>query len=277
MDQILELLQAVQIAEDGDPVDLSKNPVITEAIRKAMTKGAQTEKAKLYKDLETYKARVTELEAQTGQNQPAGSEDALVNKILAKMEDKLATLMPANTSNSPAAPTAKPGEPAANPAPGAASTGLNQEEQLAAMVSAAFNKVIPKILEPLQSKINDLEKGRVAEYKQQRLKELGGSIIPELVEGNSIEEIDASIKLAQELAKKYNLGSQPAPPAPAPGTPPAQPATPPAPVIPPPANMPTPTSQQPDMPNAFKMTPEQYAAQRGSLLTQLQEKFGNNG
>jgi hypothetical protein len=148
---------------------------------------------------------------------------------------------------------------------------------------------------PVKDRVEKLEAEAVANYRAQKLAELEGKVMPELIKGNTKEEIDASIPFATEMFNKYaaissaqagvsNTGQSgdtttpitPATPGAAASTP-ATPVTPPVvnthSATPPPVKVPqVGTFTNPDevaLPDFKTMTPEQFASNRDAYVEQM--------
>lgn len=262
MEQLLELLKAVQLQEGSSPVDLSLHPVIGEALKKAIAHGAQTEKTKLYNERNGLKGQVSTLNNE-------------LTALRAQQQQALQTA-PAQSGNPSSASNApqQPGNTTTDQLLAQVLAKLNTQqdqptnggitkEDLAGMLSTTVNQVLPGLLSPLQEKLAALEKGNLEEYRQRRLAELGDAVIPELVKGGTREEIESSIEVAKGIASKYApKAAEQNPPA---GTPPV--ATPP--VVTPPASVTNPPANMPAIPDVSKMSDKEYAAQRDELLRKL--------
>lgn len=234
MDQLLELLKAVILQDGGEPVDLSQNTTIRSALSAAIAQGAKTEKDKVMPDLTRLK---TELGAATEELKILRAQKPSdVNAALDEIRAALKQTTPAATTD----PTIKP---------------LTKED-VAALLASAVNDVIPKLMQPIEAKLAGLEKESVESYRLRRIKELGDAIIPEVVSGDTIEAVEASITLAKDLAAKY-LSQTPPPVAPVAPPPVAPPA------------LPTPPPGDPLVDQVKNLNKAQYAQQREGLFDQL--------
>lgn len=74
---------------------------------------------------------------------------------------------------------------------------------LGQVVGAIFDKKIADVLPGLQQRTEKLESAHLQDYKERRLAEMGNSIFPELVKGNTVEDIEASIVESAALKAKY--------------------------------------------------------------------------
>lgn len=153
----------------------------------------------------------------------------------------------------------------------------------------SLSETVKEVVKPLLQSNENLEAIRLREYRERVIKENEATCIPDLVTGNSTEEIDASLARSIEIRQKYFSPAQvvgapqpkvvdpliqaqmaaqqqptptPAAPAPQPKTPAPQ-FAPQAPVAP--ASEPSPTKQ---------MSMAEFAAQREQLLSQLQQTYG---
>lgn len=161
-------------------------------------------------------------------------------------------------------------------------------------LKGTIGEVIQPILSATeQQRIDDLN-----QYRERLIRDNEASCIPELVKGNSKEELEKSLKESIELRAKYNSpvmipgaqqqrvvdpliaqkmaemsGAAPAAPAPAPV--PATPAPAPAPA---PAMPEVPSRAVPEVsqgPNLRQMTMDEFQQKREQLLHQLEAEFGN--
>lgn len=156
-----------------------------------------------------------------------------------------------------------------------------------------LKETIGEVIQPVlsateQQRINDLN-----QYRERLIRDNEATCIPELVKGNSKEELEKSLKESIELRSKYNSpvmipGSQPervvdpliakkmaemSGGAPAPTPVPAVPATSPAPTMPEVPSRAVPEVSQ--GPNFKAMTMEEFQQKRDQLLHSLEAEFGN--
>lgn len=275
---LLSKLKSVKLTEDGDPVDLSAIPEISDVLAEAIRKSGQVEKDKLYATQNSLKENIQKLTADLE------AAKAIANAVPA-------TTAPSTTPKPTTTPptTVPPTTPQAA-APTTAAPG-STDAAVAEMLSNAFNNVVPgliqKHLQPVLDKVSSLESESLSQYQERKTSELtaqGTLFIPELVSGKTKEEIDNSIANAIEVAKRYasptapNPTPNPTPASPTPATPPTttptqavppKPATtPPATPTPPPAT-PTPSSEPKSFPNVKEMSDADYAKQRERLMEGL--------
>lgn len=122
-------------------------------------------------------------------------------------------------ANQAASSTAEPriGDSTSN-TPSNTNMGLPQltkkeiDELVAANVAALFNEKLPELLEaklnPHLADIKELRTESLETYRARKLQEAGNTIVPEVVSGGTTRaEIDAQIKLGQELYVKYGGGA----------------------------------------------------------------------
>ena len=159
-----------------------------------------------------------------------------------------------------------------------------------------LKETIGEVIQPVlsateQQRVNDLN-----QYRERLIRDNEATCIPELVKGNSKEELEKSLKESIELRAKYNSpvmipgaqqqrvvdpliaqkmaemsGAAPAAPAPAPV--PATPAPAPAPAMPEVPSRAVPEVSQ--GPNFKQMTMDEFQQKREQLLHQLEAEFGN--
>lgn len=79
--------------------------------------------------------------------------------------------------------------------------------QIADTMLKAFRESLPGIvkeqLEPVLKMVEENQKAKISSYREKRLKEMEGRIIPDLVKGNTPEEIEESIKESEIIFSKY--------------------------------------------------------------------------
>lgn len=90
---------------------------------------------------------------------------------------------------------------------------LGEKDEVIRQLKSQSNKSDSEQVKELKKKINELEKQlkeketelnnmKIEGYKQKKIAEAGGELIPELVTGSTEEEIDASIELAKQKYKE---------------------------------------------------------------------------
>jgi len=154
-------------------------------------------------------------------------------------------------------------------------------------MKVSLEGVVKEVVQPLLSRSEEAHKNELAMYREQLIKQNEATCIPDLVKGNTKEELDASLQESIRLRAAYpapvgtpTTQAVPAnPPAapqqtqtPAPQTPaPQQPAIP----TPPPF----PQRQMPEVtgaPNVKSMSMEEFAKQRENLQHQLESMYGGS-
>ena len=80
-------------------------------------------------------------------------------------------------------------------------------EQVNDMLDKKFNEELPNIiqnsLKPLMESQQSLQVSNVTDYKNSRLKELGDSVIPEMILGSTKEEIESSIEASKQVRARF--------------------------------------------------------------------------
>lgn len=166
-------------------------------------------------------------------------------------------------------------------------------EDVSNMLAEAFNKTLPEVLRnhlaPVAETISNIQKQTIEEYRNARIAELGDTIIPELVEGNTKDEIETSIIKSRTLRARYPA-STPATETTTHTETPVQtstqhlapqtvqvpaavtvqaPATP-IPAVPPA----TPSVNDKNLPDFSKMSSEEFGKSREALGKALREQYG---
>ena len=258
MEQILALLKSVTMP-DGTTADLSQNAILLDALKKGIAHGSQTERDKLYPEIDRLKA-ATKAAPQVPVTTPTQTQPT--------MEEILALLRPQQAQA--AAPQNAPQQ---TPQP----NGFNQEH-IAEMMAQMFNERVPQILkaqlDPFTEQLTAIRNESLEAYRSRRLAELGNTIIPELVKGVSKEEIEASIEVSKSVMSRFS----PTPPTPPQQEPPQQAAqqqaaqpqqptyqrTPPPPVI-----IPNGAQNGVGVADVKNLSMSEYAAQREQMLRNL--------
>lgn len=147
-------------------------------------------------------------------------------------------------------------------------------EQVQAMMDKKFNEELPQIiqnsLKPVLDTTANIQQETLQSYKDNRLKELGDSVIPEMVTGNTKEEIEASIEASKAVRTRFATPNTP----PTPGTPPSEGTPAPQVQTPTPTPAPTPTPTPPS-PTPVTPTPPSSSALDGVKGMNMQD-FGQN-
>lgn len=242
--------------------------LMTEYANASTANAVKTEKDKLYGTIEDFKKKNSEL---TQSNARLTTQVADYNSKFEDLTKKVEGLIPPVTSAN-----YKPGE--LTPKEVADLNKQQQQgltpEQVQAMLDKKFQEELPKIiqnsLKPLVDVQSSLHQESVDTYRETRLKELGDTVIPELVTGNNKEEIEASIALSIATRSRYAVPQTITPPITAPITPQVQ--APVAPVVAPPSFTQvtsTPPSTSPL--DALKgMSGAEFSKNRETLLKELQ-------
>lgn len=180
------------------------------------------------------------------------------------------------------------------------STVQEMLEQVKSTLKEDLRNELPSLLkEVIQPVLTATEQSRLNEieaFKEKLLKENEGACFPELVEGNTREELLASMEKSKNLRAKYSapfinpnadthvtdpllekqraemMGQQSTPtPAPAPAPAPQAPSTP---TVPPAApRVPSPEASEPT--NIKRMSMSEFEKNREQLRAQLEQTYGN--
>lgn len=141
--------------------------------------------------------------------------------------------------------------------------------------------MLKEVVNPLLVATEDQKKQELQAYRESLIKANDGKCIPDLVKGNTKEELDASLKESIRLRAAYPpVGT----PIKAPVNPPQQTAT------PTPSAQPQQTPAQPSIPQVPNrqspdassnsrvktMSPEEFAKQRDSLKAQIESLYGGS-
>lgn len=278
-------VETLKIVVDGNEVEIPiDNPELKKHVEESVKASVKTEKDKLYGKNAELKTRNTELT----------KENASLQEKVNELQGQLTTTqteLQTRTTDPNAAASAKPeGE------------GSDLDTKIATLVSKEVQKVVGPIatqLDGIANAFTKQERSGIAEYREKVIAENAGTIIPELVQGNTKEEIDASLLVAKDVRARYPESSaapapaaaapappQAAAPAAAPGTPQAAPATPAAqappaaPAVPAtpadrrPSAIQTP-NDQPNVPNIKNMTMEEFARRRSELESNIKSLVPN--
>lgn len=151
------------------------------------------------------------------------------------------------------------------------------------VIERKFAEMMPQLMQteiaPVRETLNKFKENALETYKQRRLQEEAGKLMPELVNGSNEAEIETSIAFAKELFAKYGV---PQPQEQASQTPTGsqqqqqqQPVKQQEKIVVP--NVPlynNPASS--DLPDIGKMSTEEFGANRNDLLAKLKASFPEN-
>ena len=156
--------------------------------------------------------------------------------------------------------------------------GSQQNMNDSSVIDFLKTNVLPAVNE-VKARLEKVEQDQVTEYLQKRLAEEGDNVIPELVKGNSKEEIETSIAQSKTIVSRYKTTTPVTPQSegqtqPAPVTPAAQAANPQTnPVVIPAAQ---PRHLQPDQNEGVdisKLSNDDYAKHRDKLQADMRNKY----
>lgn len=267
----------VKVIREGKQVEVSHTEATPEEMQAHLdaqiTTARKSEKDKVYETINTLK---TEKQTISTQLQEANQ----------KLQQVSTPNQPQTTPNQVTEPTTAAAQQHQQPQQTTSPNTIPSD-----LVEKVIAGMTEKVIVPMQNRIAELaaqvtntQQETVADYRQRRLSELGDSVIPEIVSGNSREEIEQSINKAKEVRAKYS--TTPTPPAtttpPAGGASAATTTTPPAGGGSPenPLGIPTnrvippspPLMPDPNNPNAVldysKMSPAEYAQHRNKILAE---------
>lgn len=242
----------------------------TPALKQLIASASAVEKAKLYETIDEYKTQLADSTKE-------------IERLKQTATVQTSTAQPTNT---PMVPNSNGTTNATTPAtviPSAAiqtqlkearmepagAPGPITQEQVNDMMLNAFKTHLPDLLkpylDPLRAATSQLSQEQVSSYREKRLAELGDTVVPELVVGNTKEEIEASIESAKAVRVRYNAAT---PPPAVPSTPAPAPA---ATTVPPSNIPPLPQHRTPeDTPVDIKgMSMEDFAKKREQLQSKL--------
>lgn len=229
----------------------------TPELLKFMQSVGKVEKAKLYSTIEGLKKQLTESEskinalAQNKTSVPPQEPTINASKIEAKTQgvtkESIKTALESVNSKTEL-------------------TVENIAETMANMFNSTLENALPamfeKYVKPIAEKTSLLERETLTQYREKRLAEVGDTVIPEMVVGDSKEEIEKSIEKASQIRSRYRT-QQVIPQTPAEQKVAEQQAPPAPPSIP---LYPTPEEREL---NIRGMTDEDFAKNRDSLQSKL--------
>lgn len=152
--------------EDGNELNVWMEDEVTAKVNEEKEKARKEEKDKLYSEIKTLKEKTSDLEAAKAKAEKAISE-ASAELITASAND-------ANKDKE---------------------KDVQMKEELVVLTQGLEKKI--------SNLENELKIERLARYKAEKIAQEGTDLIIEMVQGNSEEEIDNSIKLAKEAFAKY--------------------------------------------------------------------------
>lgn len=153
--------------------------------------------------------------------------------------------------------------------------GMNKEE-LRSIMKELFDQALPAAMRPLQDRTINLEQQRVAEFKNKLLNENAGSIVPELIQGDTIEKLLQSVEVAKSAY--HNIRTTIAPVTQPAATPQVQPVVEPV-VTPQQTTMPQFNRQpipQDDALDIKNMSDDEFKNNREDILRKLKAKVGQS-
>lgn len=154
--------------EDGNELNVWMEDEVTAKVNEEKEKARKEEKDKLYSEIKTLKEKTSDLEAAKAKAEKAISE-ASAELITASAND-------ANKDKEK-------------------EKDVQMKEELVVLTQGLEKKI--------SNLENELKIERLARYRAEKIAQEGTDLIIEMVQGNSEEEIDNSIKLAKEAFAKY--------------------------------------------------------------------------
>lgn len=269
------------ITLDGKEYSIKDTPELQGLLLQITAAVSQTEKKKLYDTIESYKKSNSDLSQKNTQ----------LNTEIIRLSSQQTQPPVQNTPVANPQPVV-PGQQLytdANGAPVKNPDGTYvTKDDVAEILSSVFNSKLPEVLQrslaPFQDRLASLESVSLQEYRNKLLAQHGDSIMPELVKGNTKEELDASVALAKELRQKYGTPvvqqpvqtvvvpdtNQPAPVAqPGAGDPTQQQQT----VMPRPSKSAPPADRGPLVDKLKNMNNEDFAKNREKMLAELENQY----
>ncbi len=152
--------------EDGSELNVWMEDEVTAKVNEEKEKARKEEKDKLYSEIKTLKEKTSDLEA-----------------AKAKAEKEISEA------------SAEAIKVSANDANKDKEKDVQMKEELVVLTQGLEKKI--------SNLENELKTERLARYKAEKIAQEGTDLIIEMVQGNSEEEIDNSIKLAKEAFAKY--------------------------------------------------------------------------
>jgi len=152
--------------EDGNELNVWMEDEVTAKVNEEKEKARKEEKDKLYSEIKTLKEKTSDLEAAKAKAEKEISE-ASAESIKVSAND-------ANKDKE---------------------KDVQMKEELVVLTQGLEKKI--------SNLENELKIERLARYKAEKIAQEGTDLIIEMVQGNSEEEIDNSIKLAKEAFAKY--------------------------------------------------------------------------
>ena len=152
--------------EDGSELNVWMEDEVTAKVNEEKEKARKEEKDKLYSEIKTLKEKTSDLEAAKAKAEKEISEASAESiKVSANDENK------------------------------DKEKDVQMKEELVVLTQGLEKKI--------SNLENELKTERLARYKAEKIAQEGTDLIIEMVQGNSEEEIDNSIKLAKEAFAKY--------------------------------------------------------------------------
>lgn len=267
-----KLPKVIKFTDDGEEIPIS-HPAIQDVIKAA----ASIERRKLYSSMQSLQEQNEELSQKVVATPATPSVQQVTSATVEASQNPETRLLNQNKAIKTTMENEK-------------NKGGVSREEVHEILNEAFTKTLPEILRsqlaPVTETISNIQKQTIEEYRNARIAELGDTIIPELVEGNTKDEIEVSIIKSRTLRAKYNA------PAPAPAAteqPPIQTSTQqlapqtvqvpavtvqapvtPAPTVPPA----TPNASDKNLPDFTKMSADEFGKNRESLAKSLREQYG---
>lgn len=238
----------IKIGDQEHEIDTAQYPDLTSAV-------VQEARPDIEAELKAQHDSATKKAVSTAKSELFGQLNQL-KKMNQELEGKLASMASQHNDNSNTETPVKAETPSTTTPASTAS-----DSDLDAKIERALSKAISPVIELIESQKAE----KVQSYREQKLREFEGQLIPELVTGNSQEEIDASIEKSRQVFARYATPSAPAQPANGQPSAQAAPASPQA-SSPKPVDQ-TPGHQAPAQPTASPRTQLQFSAPEGQAVS----------
>lgn len=191
--------QSVEI--NGTVYNVNDTPALKQFFESTVNIASTTEKNKLYPDLANNKQKVSELTEKLNKDAEQLQGMMSINaKLIEDSERYRAEIAELRKGN-------------------AVST-QEMYERMEQLFKANMPSLLGQYLAPVQEFMSSMKGQQLEAYKKQRIEQYNGEVIPEMITGTTVQEIDNQLANSHEIFKKYAARPvTPAPVAPAPVAP----------------------------------------------------------
>jgi len=190
-----------QITIGEQTFTVKETPELEAFVRSVMQSAAQVEKNKLYNTIKGLQDEVRSSQEEINRLRNSN----IAQPVHTPLPDKSAYL--GTTNGKTQYQTAETEKIKAEARAQNQQSGNLTKEDVADMINNAFRDGVPGLfkqyMEPVVQRLEKAEQEKINEYRSNRLKELGDTVIPEMVMGRTKEEIEASILAAQQIRSRY--------------------------------------------------------------------------